>query len=243
MVDSSDPSTKLPNLTRGFTSDIVTILVGDKEVPFTLHKAIISSKSKFFRAAMEGSFKEAVEKKVRLPEEDPDLFPHYLSWVYGNDSMQLDHEDDETYANELCHLWLLAWKLGSEKLENLIINMVCRRAMECSGPFLPDVEVINLIWDTIPTQCLSGLRQLLVDVTAWKGNDFTGLPELANTRPQFLYAVLKEYANILDDDVQYSNPSQRCKRYHRHKSSTPCQFGSRRARYYCDKALRGSTKL
>lgn len=208
--------------TRGFASDIVTILVGNKEIPFKVHKTIISSKSKFFRAALERSFKEGVENQVRLPEEDPELFSHYLSWVYGNNSMQLYHGDDKTYANKLCHLWLLAGKLGSEKLENLIIDMICRCAMEYSGPFLPNIEVINLIWDT--TQCHSGLRQFPVDVTAWKGNDFTELPELENTRPEFLYAVLKGYAHSKDDGVPYAYPSRRCKCYHQHKTSTTCQF-------------------
>ncbi|KAL9581986.1 MAG: hypothetical protein Q9212_003558 [Teloschistes hypoglaucus] len=219
MVDSSNPSPGFPYLTRGFASDIVTILVGNKEVPFKLHKAIISSRSKFFRAALEGLFKEAVESKVRLPEEDPELLACYLSWVYGNDTIPLDDEDAGTYAKELCHLWLLADKLGSEKLGNRIIDMICARALEDSSPFLPDVEVINLIWDT--TQRHSGLRKILVDVTAWEG-DFVALPELANTRPEFLYAVLKEYANG-EKINPHSNPAQRCKNYHQHETSTACR--------------------
>ncbi|KAI4194488.1 MAG: hypothetical protein LQ350_007739 [Teloschistes chrysophthalmus] len=218
----------------GFTSDIVTIAVGNKEVPFYVHKAIISFKSEFFRAALEGSFKGAAEDKVRLPEDDPELFPHYLSWVYGNNSIRIKTKYLSEYDDSWCRLFLLADRLGSEELENLIIDKLCDRlsidklygrTLDNYLTFRPSVEVINLIWDATPSD--SGMRKILVDAIAWQTDINTWL-ELANAPSEFLYTVLKGLSKRLpprcDGEVApFDQILQRCKMYHHHKTSAACR--------------------
>ena len=60
----------------------ITVLIGSKEVSFTVHKDVVCDQSNFFRAACNGKWKEAAEKCVRLPEADPHIFGVYVGWLY-----------------------------------------------------------------------------------------------------------------------------------------------------------------
>jgi hypothetical protein len=57
--------------------------VGSEEAKYVLHKNFVCSKSDFFRAAMEGEWKESKEKVVRLPNVQPATFTIYIGWIYA----------------------------------------------------------------------------------------------------------------------------------------------------------------
>lgn len=46
-----------------------------------MHKELLCDRSEFFRAACNGNFKEA-EGVVKLPEQDPATFKHFIYWLY-----------------------------------------------------------------------------------------------------------------------------------------------------------------
>ena len=62
---------------------IVRIYVGPEEKVFDLHKELLCSKSKFFRAAFEGSFREAGEEAMKLPEQNVETFQYFVHWLYS----------------------------------------------------------------------------------------------------------------------------------------------------------------
>jgi hypothetical protein len=71
-------------LCRDLGDEFVTVVVGtsDKCKSFALHKTLVCKRSKFFRASLSGDWKESHERKVHLPEEDPDIFKFYIQSLY-----------------------------------------------------------------------------------------------------------------------------------------------------------------
>lgn len=60
---------------------MVVVLVGPEKQCFEIHKALICSRSDFFKAAFTGNFKEA-DGTLTLPEDDPATFKHFVHWIY-----------------------------------------------------------------------------------------------------------------------------------------------------------------
>ncbi|KAL2064768.1 hypothetical protein VTL71DRAFT_3907 [Oculimacula yallundae] len=74
-----------------FRSPEVTILVGPEEVLFNLPKDFLCLNSKFFDRALNGKFKEGVERVIRLPEDTVMAFQMMLQWIYtGNIKLATD---------------------------------------------------------------------------------------------------------------------------------------------------------
>ena len=69
---------------RHLGSETVTIIVGggSNQRTLAIHRTLLTSRSKFFEAAFNGSFKEAGEKRMVLPEDDPSLFDDFVYWLY-----------------------------------------------------------------------------------------------------------------------------------------------------------------
>lgn len=71
-----------------FTGDFVTIVVGGGNgivaETFTAHESLLCESSPFFRAALEKQWKESMEKKIYLPEDDPAVLNACLQWLYGH---------------------------------------------------------------------------------------------------------------------------------------------------------------
>ncbi|KAL8917909.1 MAG: hypothetical protein Q9172_005640 [Xanthocarpia lactea] len=220
-----------PPTYKGLTDEVVTILVGPEEEPFHVSKELLSSNSPFFKAAFEGSFKEAAEKTIRLPEDDPNVFPDYLLWLYtGN--LRSSEADTAIQLDGHCHLYVLAEKYGSEVLQNLVIDKILGHAPSPGElpdekkdgddnkegePFVEPTTLHYVYGCTLPD---SVLRTILVDILAWQV-DFDSSPELVNAPQECLFDVVKTCARRLPyeipDEAKYA-----CANYHIHKSSKRC---------------------
>ena len=66
------------------TPSIFKIIVGegDDAQEFQIHEAVLTARSKFFKAAIGRKWKESEEKTVKLPEDDPEAFALYSQLVY-----------------------------------------------------------------------------------------------------------------------------------------------------------------
>ncbi|KAK6347515.1 hypothetical protein TWF718_005356 [Orbilia javanica] len=81
-----DHNTILTSILADSTFSDVTVIVGPKEQPFKLHRAVITIESNFFKIACKpgpGAFKESVEGKIFLPEIEPREFSTVVAWQYG----------------------------------------------------------------------------------------------------------------------------------------------------------------
>lgn len=197
----------------------MAVYVGDDERPFHIHKKLLCSKSTYFKAAFEGSFKEASEKKLHLLDEDPKIFRFYAIWIYNQD-LQIRGKNDED-LNVCCRLYILADKLGSAGLQNIVMDVI-HKIIKRRRYINLESENVNFVYNnTLPG---SHLRDILVDALAWQ-MDADSHPDLINAVPEFLYAALKICTGRLPlrlGDEKGPLDMNRCRIYHVHSDGHIC---------------------
>ncbi|KAK0119124.1 hypothetical protein ONS95_007986 [Cadophora gregata] len=97
-----------------FPNPNVTILVGPKEVAFTVSKDLLCQNSKFFdHRAFNGEFKEAAERTIRLPEDTVMASQMMLQWIYTG-KIVVPQESDFWDASERTTIFLNFFKLADK---------------------------------------------------------------------------------------------------------------------------------
>ena len=67
-----------------FNDEAIVFLVGtDAPKRFIVHESLIKPRSDFVRLALRGDWKEAQERTIPLPEDDPNIFSVYQRWLYA----------------------------------------------------------------------------------------------------------------------------------------------------------------
>jgi hypothetical protein len=66
------------------TSSIITLVVGREQRLFAAHEDVLCH-SPFFAAACRGQFMEAQNKRITLPDEEPEIFSSVLEYLYKGD--------------------------------------------------------------------------------------------------------------------------------------------------------------
>ena len=137
---------------------IVTVYVGPDSHAFHVYKELLCHDSPFFKAALEGNFKEGHEQTVSLPEDDVGTFKIYQTWL---NTAQLRYNFDHVEW-WLCFakLWVFADKIGSNDFKDRTVDAIC--ATVKNNP--------NLNWASAPAVCYtfdntssdSPLRDLVV---------------------------------------------------------------------------------
>lgn len=100
---------------------MITILVGEEEHRFTVHKDMLCAKSKFFKAACSKVWASGREKIVRQPEGTPGDFQIYVEWVY-NSKISLDTDDVNKQQNTLMDLYIFGDVLDDYQLRNATLK-------------------------------------------------------------------------------------------------------------------------
>lgn len=67
--------------TMDFT-ETFTVAVGEQQKSFTLHKCLATKTSDFFASALNGSWKEAIDGAIKIPETHAEVFHAYIHWLY-----------------------------------------------------------------------------------------------------------------------------------------------------------------
>lgn len=83
-IESHDPRISFSDLQQKLQSKPVEIVVGEGEEAqtFWVHRSFVCDRSDFFRGALEGGWRESIEQKIHLPEDDPKIFALYLHLIY-----------------------------------------------------------------------------------------------------------------------------------------------------------------
>ncbi|KAK6338511.1 hypothetical protein TWF730_002574 [Orbilia blumenaviensis] len=63
-----------------FSSPDITILIGGDEIP--AHEYVLTPQSEFFNAALRSETKEALQRRIKLPEIRPEVMTEVLNWLY-----------------------------------------------------------------------------------------------------------------------------------------------------------------
>lgn len=191
-----------------------------------LHKDALVQNSTFFRAALDGQFKEAKEKTVRLLESDAQTFAIFAHWVYTNDTVF--QESTEVVADEvqqryeertlMIQTYILGDQFGCSRLQNQVITQYIDLAF--AFRVTPGIAHAKLIYDNLPEQ--SNRRQLMIDYyvsnvkSDWFKSNTKELP------PHFITDVLVSFVRAAEQRSRPKSPRKRDQCiYHVHNKETP----------------------
>lgn len=166
----------------------------------------LCDESKFFSAALRGYFREALERKVHLPEEDPELFAFWMDWLVhrlvwlklrhlATSSRRVKYAEGDLY--HLQQLYILGERLDSREFQVDIINVVYDYFLRCQPPLNFSIETVYR--ETLPENNLRRLTTAYIvkslvengalpckslDCTIWNlpVTCILGLYELSNLR-------------------------------------------------------------
>jgi len=151
--------------------DLITVLAGEDEMQFQVHRTNICERSKFFKAAVSDQrWIEGQQNLVRLPEVSPANFQMYVHWAYtgklspevfwtqleGN--LNSDKEQRAYYA-----AYILGDILDDEDLRTLSLETMITKS--ANWKYMPSVDTCQDIWEKTPKG--SPLRAFIV---GWKAD-------------------------------------------------------------------------
>jgi hypothetical protein len=86
IVNTGDPApdARFNSVSPSLTSAIVTIIVGHDQRLFAAHEDVLSY-SPFFAEALRGQFFESTNRRIDLPNEEPEIFSCILEYLYKGD--------------------------------------------------------------------------------------------------------------------------------------------------------------
>jgi hypothetical protein len=200
--DESDPSWKPTASSRYGKDEIITLLVGAEETEMFAISSCLSFYSDFFRIALKKEWAEGQTRRVKLPEEEPEIIAQYLDFLLGKglptDSTRADPQEGEVYI-ALTTLFALGERVLDSTLRNAIMREIIRftTILSSNGSYIyPGGKSINNIYNC--TTSASPARRLMVDLYMHAGNTTWVVDDL---HPAFL----KDLAEALMLQVQSSD--------------------------------------
>jgi hypothetical protein len=173
-----------------------------------LHQDLLTHHSSFFRAALRGGFKEAIDKAVNLEDQDPRIFKLFGHWLYYQHLPAKKYNDDkktiELYLGEthvlkdqfrldtLIRLYVFGDKYDVKELRHEVVNELFYHIL--SKPYsdddFPQAESIEFAFANLDTD--TPLCRLLVDGSWYlDGNDVIDPDKIRSL--SFMRCVWKRY--------------------------------------------------
>lgn len=214
---------------------IVYVKVGPDAIVFSMHKGVLCEGSAFFRAALDGQFKEPTEQIVSLPEADVDVFERFQAWAYTNQIVQRGESIKDVGHEMIIGLYLLAELCGIPLLQNATIDLIIDKAAKLHSA--PPMICSRLIYENTTSSSL--LRKLFVDIATLERR--LRDRKSFNTEAGEMYdnTFLIDLALALDDERSSMGPrgfnkhltELRCN-YHVHPEGEPrCNVGGKTVRF------------
>lgn len=159
---------------RGFIQIVVG--EGDTQTSFDVHKYLVTERSPFFKNAMSGDWKEAKDRVVNFPEDDPATLQSDVHLLYTNQLAVIPSPlpvkyDGSEETEALAKLYALAEKLQDVDTKNIVLKAMLLSSLQirsitasCVVPGLPTVRIIYA-----GTPEGSPIRRLLVDIYTYRG--------------------------------------------------------------------------
>ena len=186
---------------------IVNLKVGPTKTPFEVHKGLLCNASPYFRAALEGGFKEATTQTIEWPEETPGIIKEFLFWLYSG-SLSEEETSDRPRWNFLVNLYIFAEVRGLHALQNAVMDGLLGLIQKKTSAL--DVGVLDLIYQQASPQSL--LRRLAVDLFVrhyhLKQHDWFRESFLKNYPKEFMADVIIGQHVLLKDGALGWNPEE-----------------------------------
>ncbi|KAH0378260.1 hypothetical protein KCU92_g8812, partial [Aureobasidium melanogenum] len=200
---------------------LVTIEVGSEKKKFVIHKDLLTFYSDFFRGAFNGSFIEAAEGKLSLPDVEVPIFDIFNQFLYTG--RLADGEGHTLRSNTLIKLWLFGDRFIVPCLQNSAIDALDKKFhMTHSLP----TRFNKLIWEnTLPSALL---RKYMLDIVVYmadvevilsSGNEEYWTHEALVDLAKALFN--KQVVGDVDNDYPTMPKRDRCY-YHVHAEGEKC---------------------
>ncbi|KAI9835347.1 MAG: hypothetical protein M1837_003863 [Sclerophora amabilis] len=165
LAANTGPSDKIFKV---LTSQLVRIIVGpeeDTQTEFLVYENLLCARCPFFKKALQGSFKEASEKRVVLREEDPEIFSSFLYWLHAGRLVPFTEKGKEAGQDMMKYikLWILGDRFQVTTIQNCAMDEIRAGAKKHNIYF--DVPQLRHIYEnTMPG---ATLRYNAVDFMCW----------------------------------------------------------------------------
>ncbi|KAH8727133.1 hypothetical protein GQ44DRAFT_770569 [Phaeosphaeriaceae sp. PMI808] len=131
----------------------IDVGIGNELTTYKVPAEILFRRSEFFKRAIHGKWKEAVNKIVKFPEDNPEIFEFYIHLLYTGqlpripDGIYTDGNIYEEVSAILCHLYVFAEKVHDVKAKNAIIRAIRAMSSDKDGaPDTPGEECVEIIY-------------------------------------------------------------------------------------------------
>jgi hypothetical protein len=136
----------------------VSLIIGKEKKAYMLHKDLLCFYSDYFRAAFNGSFKEAAELKLELPDVETFVFDEFQVWLYTHE-LQGPPKDQ---FNFLANMWIFGDQYQLPLLQNQAMDKVFARLTETSEF---NMSVVPAVY--AKTVAGSPLRKAVIEIVGW----------------------------------------------------------------------------
>lgn len=143
---------------------------------FVIHKDLVTSNSQLFASALSRNWKEGRSGVVSLPEDDPDAFEIYVSWLYKrspftSEALLAPSSEQSTSLSPLKQVerFISAYLLGDKLLDDDFCDMIIDALLEYSAArnAWPTKQAERIFLISPPE---SPQRNLLPDIVVHRGN-------------------------------------------------------------------------
>ncbi|ESZ89625.1 hypothetical protein SBOR_9992 [Sclerotinia borealis F-4128] len=182
------------NLGKTLGLELVTVQVGEEKRKFVLHKQLICDSVQDFRGAFSaGGFKESVESSIDMPEDEPEVFEHFVHWLYRGTILKATKDED---FERLLDLYIFAEKLCINEFANKTIDAIQDMDLRPN----PDItlERVRKMWRN--TSTYSPLRTWFIDALVHKAWNDACSSEESIPRVDFYIKTLKEMWEVFKGD-------------------------------------------
>lgn len=139
------------------------------------HKNLLIRHSKFFSAALNGNWAESKDRKMSLPEGNPESFAILVQFLYsgriysardGDITTNKDGKVSDKEWTRLVEAWIMGQSLLSTTFRDAVADAMVTRINECDH--CPTM-LHTIVYKTGRED--SAMRKLLVDVAVWQWPD------------------------------------------------------------------------
>ncbi|KAL1797235.1 hypothetical protein ACET3X_003841 [Alternaria dauci] len=195
---------KTPRIST-YNATFAQIIVGPHKRCFTVHLDLLVYHSRFFRAALTGSFKEASEKVVTLPHATTGIFELFVHWLYYQ-RLPMETDSSELFASyrkadnpfvvqeSLVLLYAFCDQYAVPGLKRLCLDTLFYEVTE--EPSLPHFDIVRTTFVNLETEQDPLCRFWVDHYCYWGGENCWTVESIQDLPLTFVTKVLNQYTNL-----------------------------------------------
>lgn len=143
-------------------NEIVTIIVGKHTTKtYSVHKGVLVFYSGYFAKALEGRFREAKDKEVKLPDAEPEVFDLVQNWLYSHSIYHHNVIEAGKRMQMAPKIWFFADAHDIPALQNAATDFIHSTTL---SKWVVPVESLPYIYEN--TMVSAHLRKFAIEVIA-----------------------------------------------------------------------------